>query len=888
MVKEKKSYGLTLKKLDLHIHTPASLCFQGTTTPDEIVNYAISKGLDGIAITDHNSAEMIDAVLAASKNKPLVVFPGVEITCSGGKQSIHIIALFDITENSKKVIALLNNLKIYDDSYGKQDTVTNKNPIEVIDEIYESGGLPILAHANSSNGVLHDMSGQPRTNVIQNNKLMAAESTDFNDDGKKNKRTRTVDFLDGSDPTYQRKLAVYQASDNPSADGSGGHSCSGIGSRYSYFKMEKISLDSLRQCFIDPTVRIFQEEDIQARIYPRIKSIKINSGFLSDQEIEFHEGLTSILGAKGTGKSLLIEFLRFALNQEPTNKSIFEDHMSKLKSKLGEYGKVEVVVIDENNSITTIARTFYSIDNSPYDETISIDPAQLFPVLFLSQNEIIKIAEEEDEQLKFIDRFFDFRAYRMRIASIEHELEFLDKEMVGSLNAFHEFSELQGRITSIERDIQKLDEAFTNPIFDRYKKLKEKEKILKLHHEYLNNRIIAISTIRDNLNQQGMPVIPDYLKKDPSLLRTKDFIKKANEIIETQFEALISGLKEDQKLAKKEFEGWFPQLSQSEEEYQKYLRESGGDQKAIALRREKLVAELSDLQRKQRIAKSKKDNAQEISRRRNELLDGLQDQYEEYSKERQSKCEKFQKDSNGKLKLRILGSSNVEEFRTSLLTLKRGSYLKDDEIVKITSKINPREFVMALLRYDVDKQSKFLQKVAEESEIELARMKTLADFLLTAIEYDQLLSLQYKALPQDRPEILYDNGNGNFECLANVSVGQKCNALLIMALSDGTMPIVIDQPEDSLDIRSIWDDMCSKLRYGKNRRQFIFTTHNSSLAVASDTDCYLVLEGNAQNGKVIHAGSMDHEPVSGEVLKYLEGGSETYELKYQKYKVRTN
>jgi ABC-type cobalamin/Fe3+-siderophores transport system ATPase subunit len=108
--------------------------------------------------------------------------------------------------------------------------------------------------------------------------------------------------------------------------------------------------------------------------------------------------------------------------------------------------------------------------------------------------------------------------------------------------------------------------------------------------------------------------------------------------------------------------------------------------------------------------------------------------------------------------------------------------------------------------------------------------------------------------------------------------------MLIMALSDGTMPIVIDQPEDSLDIRSIWDDVCKKLRGGKEHRQFIFTTHNSSLAVASDTDCYLILEGDANHGKIVHVGAMDHPPVAPEVLKYLEGGPDTYQMKFEKYK----
>ena len=110
--------------------------------------------------------------------------------------------------------------------------------------------------------------------------------------------------------------------------------------------------------------------------------------------------------------------------------------------------------------------------------------------------------------------------------------------------------------------------------------------------------------------------------------------------------------------------------------------------------------------------------------------------------------------SGGKLRLRILDQSNVDRFKDSLLSLKRGSYLRDDEIVILTSKVNPRDFVMSLLRYEAMKKSERLQPVSEASGIELKRMKILADFLLCAIPYEDLLALQYTAIPQDRPEIL--------------------------------------------------------------------------------------------------------------------------------------
>jgi ABC-type multidrug transport system ATPase subunit len=119
--------------------------------------------------------------------------------------------------------------------------------------------------------------------------------------------------------------------------------------------------------------------------------------------------------------------------------------------------------------------------------------------------------------------------------------------------------------------------------------------------------------------------------------------------------------------------------------------------------------------------------------------------------------------------------------------------------------------------------------------------------------------------------------------LADLSVGQKAAALLIVGLSDGRFPIVIDQPEDSLDLRSIWADVCCTLRDSKERRQFIFTTHNSSVAVASDSDKFTILEAKATHAEVLYSGSINSSKIRSEVIAYLEGGPDTYKKKREKY-----
>jgi len=875
--------GLTYRKVDLHVHTTVSKCFLGEGTPSQIVEAAIAAGLDAIAITDHNTAQSVDDVKAAAQGKPLVVFPGVEISCAGGKKCVHVIALLDPSASAEDVQIILNVLAIGPEHYGREDALTNKAVLEVLEVISGKGAIPILAHANSSAGVLNDIEGQQRTKIIQSPHLLAAEATDFSDAEKMAKHRRVVDLLDGKDPTYRTKLAVYQASDNPHPDGSGRHSLQGIGTRYSLFKMEKIDLQALRQCFVDPEVRIRIDTEAPPYSYPRVAKISVNSGFLNGQAAEFHPGLTSILGAKGAGKSLLIEFLRFALGQEPSNPAIALDHVAKLKSRLGEFGAVEVTFADENGKFTTIKRVLRELDSSPYEDSIPFDPAQVFPVLFLSQNEIIAVAEDEAQQLQFIDRFFDFHGFRARIAAIEKELDRLDKTMAEGLRAFAEYDEVFTKLATLDKELAKLDEALKNPIFENYRTLEQKHKALSDQGEFLLGVGQSIAKAQQALLARPAPAVPQVLKGDPALLRNLELIGKAQQAIANSLSALSRELETARLKADKELQDWHPSYEAAKKEYENYVQKMGGDYRAIALSRERLLKQRAPLQDRLDHLAAKKDDVKPTSKRRDELLDGLQAEYAAYTSERRAKCEKFMLDSQGKLRLQILDQSNVDAFRESLLALKRGSYLRDDEIATITAKVSPRDFVIALLRYEATKEAKHLAKVAADSGIELKRMKILADFLLSAIPYEALLALQYRAHPQDRPLILYDIGGGNFQPLSDVSVGQKCTAMLIMALSDGTMPIVIDQPEDSLDIRSIWDDVCMKLRGGKERRQFIFTTHNSSLAVASDTDCYLVLEGDASHGKIVHVGAMDHPPVGPEVMKYLEGGPDTYLMKYEKY-----
>ena len=99
--------GLRYKKADLHVHTPASKCFyeaDKNITPEEFVDYAISQGIEVMAITDHNSAKWIDDIKNAAIGKNITIFPGVEVSVDEG---FHIIGIFDIDKDSNHINNLL-------------------------------------------------------------------------------------------------------------------------------------------------------------------------------------------------------------------------------------------------------------------------------------------------------------------------------------------------------------------------------------------------------------------------------------------------------------------------------------------------------------------------------------------------------------------------------------------------------------------------------------------------------------------------------------------------------------------------------------------------------------------------------------------------------------
>ena len=154
--------------VDLHVHTALSPCGDDDMTPNNIVNMALLKGLDLIAITDHNSCANVEAVMEAGRNKGLMVVPGIEVQ---SKEEVHLICLFKKLEKALEFGELiynsLGNVPNNEELFGKQlildvsDNVTGKleklllsSSSYSINEIFELvmtyDGICIPAHIDRS------------------------------------------------------------------------------------------------------------------------------------------------------------------------------------------------------------------------------------------------------------------------------------------------------------------------------------------------------------------------------------------------------------------------------------------------------------------------------------------------------------------------------------------------------------------------------------------------------------------------------------------------------------------------------------------------------------------------------------------------------------------
>lgn len=275
MTRKKKRPAPQWKRIDLHIHTPASADYlEAGVSYLDILSQAEGKGLDIIAFTDHNTVagyrammeeirqlEMLERLGRLRKDEThrlkeyrrllekILVLPGFEFTATLG---FHILGLFPPETDIREMEFILRELNIPLEKLdsGSSEVGATADVLTAYQVIDEAGGLVIAAHANTTHGVAMrglGFGGQTRIAYTQNQHLHALEVTDLE---KKGGRT-TARFFDGSRPEYPRRMHCIQSSDahRLTRDPQNAQYL-GVGDRVTEVLLPEVSFAALKELFL--------------------------------------------------------------------------------------------------------------------------------------------------------------------------------------------------------------------------------------------------------------------------------------------------------------------------------------------------------------------------------------------------------------------------------------------------------------------------------------------------------------------------------------------------------------------------------------------------------------------------------------------------------------
>ena len=137
---------------------------------------------------------------------------------------------------------------------------------------------------------------------------------------------------------------------------------------------------------------------------------------------------------------------------------------------------------------------------------------------------------------------------------------------------------------------------------------------------------------------------------------------------------------------------------------------------------------------------------------------------------------------------------------------------------------------------------------------------------------------------RDRYRLELKMDDGGYRQLDDLSGGQRVSLLLSLLLETyDDRPLVIDQPEDELDNRFLFDSVLPALKRLKGRRQIIMATHNANIVVNGDADLVIQLEADANQGHVAHVGAIEDPGVRDAIVRTVDGGDEAFRLRRLKY-----
>ncbi len=847
------------------------------TSEDEynraIVEACLEVGIEVIAVTDHYRVKHSAGLVRAARRAKLHAFSGFEAVTKDG---VHFLCLFD-PEKDAFLERFIGECGIFDAH--EPSPLGSKYATELLQTAKNWGSVCIAAHVASNGGLLKTLAGQSRITVWKHPDLLACALPGPVSDAPDGLRT----ILENKDAQYKRNrpLAILNASDvnGPEDLRTDGASC--------FIKMSTISVEAFRQAFLDPDSRIRLHSDPPPEPHAEFLSMTWEGGFLSDTAVHFNENLNVLVGGRGTGKSTMIESIRYALGLDPLGEEAQKVHDGVVRRVLQSGTKVSLLVRSHQPSkrCYTIER---SVPNPPVvkdkaGEVLALSPRDVMPgVEVFGQHEISELTRSPEKLTLLLERFVERDPARSgRKSQVRLELERSRNRIVDVQRELQRLCEQLAALPGLEETQQRFQQAGLEEHLKEKSLLVREERLLS----NLDERLDQHRTVHNELY--------DELPVDTAFVSSKALEGLPNADILSEIERILQRLSEELKAVGEQFGKALATADHAIAE----AKSRWDERKAI------IEATYEGLLRE--LQKSKIDGAEFIRiRRQIENLRPMNDKLERFKRDLEAH------EAARRNLLAEWEDIKAAEYRQVEAAAKRVSEkLRDRVRVRVTMAGN-RHPLEKLLREEIGgKLAEALERLSGHDHLSLPelaqRCRDGEDVLRTyyrlppgaakrIAEADPALfmrieELELPATTDIELNTAHGSAQANWRKLDLLSTGQKATAVLLLLLLESKAPLVVDQPEDDLDNRFITDGVVPIMRQEKRRRQFIFSTHNANIPVLGDAELILglsamgeVVEGQSRIA-ADHMASIDSKPVRELVEEILEGGKAAFEMRRVKY-----
>lgn len=824
-----------------------------------------AQGIELFAVTDHWKVDSAFQLIRDAADRGIVALPGFEANSDEG---IHILVIFEEGTSAATINAAIG---ICGGAPGCDNGTTGASFTEILEKMTAQGALVIPAHVNIPNsGLLTGRAGQPLVTKIKHPDLHALGLTPSQPDG-----IDQAAILSGTKP-YDRAhpLAAIYADDvtKPAALQSKGASC--------WFKVSRLAVDSLKLAVRTPETRV-SLDDPALETRPTLKEISWVGGFLDAVTIPLSTDLTTLIGGRGTGKSTAIESLRFVLGLTPIGAEAKRDHDGIVSGVLKSGTVVRLLVETSSPSMRTFTIE-RSVNNLPVvkDESgtaTNLRPLDVIPnVEIFGQHELAELTSDNLKVASMLQRFHGGGELKAEHVATLAKLK-LNREKLA--RAEEGRTQLEDELADIPR-LEEQVRHYTDT--DVPTRLKEVTRLTQ------DEAVFTEASARVATAQESLTALtdPQLITKLEAAFENIDdspragYLKRAQSA-STALAAKLTGLAAE---ARAVLDAASSEIETAKTEWSDAVREQR-DEHAEVLR--KLVEE--GLQPTKYLDMIR---ALETLKARESRRAGIAASLQTLQVERERLLQALAVHENDRARelTEAIRAANAATGGVVIVKPVPASDRKHIKSVIDQSVSGQRNRIMAAIEHDTFSTRAFVE-AARTGESELGARFSIsgaqARSLLEAGEplLRQLEELSVGQAVEVQLDVHAGTGTREFKKMDDLSKGQRATALLLLLLGASNAPLVIDQPEDDLDNRFVYDGIVAHLRKLKGRRQVVASTHNANVPVLGDAELIVALEGDGQNGRIAAdgIGSLDDAAIRAHVENVLEGGPAAFNARHHLY-----